>query len=147
MARRGFRTSENGLRVVQSIDQASLSPAEIAAKTTNPERFKRYWGSPVRRHPENGRKVLWCVPVWLEQFEGYSVDASRDIMENLLLPGTAPDKVYTHKWQPLDFVIWDNRAVLHSTTPVVSGPQLLHQVTLRGKLDMEEVPGVSVADV
>lgn len=141
MARRGLRTSQSGLRILRGIDEATLSPAEIAAKATNSERWKHFWGSPVRRHPDTGRNVLWCQPVWLEQFEGYSVAASRDIMEDLMLPGTAPDKVYTHEWQPLDFVLWDNRAMFHSTTPVVPGPQLFHQVTMRGKKEMAELPG------
>ena len=30
---------------------------------------------------------------------------------------TTPDRVYTHKWQVGDVLIWDERAVLHRGTP------------------------------
>lgn len=31
---------------------------------------------------------------------------------------TAPERVYTHAWEPGDLLIWDNRATMHSATQV-----------------------------
>lgn len=47
------------------------------------------------------RKVI-CVTVGT----GYSREESKAIVEDLLLPATQPEHVFTMRWQPHDFVVW-----------------------------------------
>ena len=37
---------------------------------------------------------------------GYSREESKAIVEDLLLPATQPEHVYTMRWRPHDFVVW-----------------------------------------
>ncbi|MGK0172966.1 MAG: alpha-ketoglutarate-dependent 2,4-dichlorophenoxyacetate dioxygenase [Gammaproteobacteria bacterium] len=48
---------------------------------------------------------------------GWPVEKGRQLLRDLVERATAPEFVYIHKWQPFDFVIWDNRCVLHRGMP------------------------------
>lgn len=63
-------------------------------------------------HPGSGRKVLF-VGVHARQIVGWPVAESRMYLLDLLEHATQRQFVYTHKWQPGDLVIWDNRSTLH----------------------------------
>ena len=47
---------------------------------------------------------------------------------------TRPEFVYAHQWQPLDFVIWDNRCVLHRATAFDSAKyrRVMRRTTVAG---------------
>ena len=47
-----------------------------------------------------------------------SVIESRKFISCCLEPGVSPELVYVHKYKPGDVVIWDDRIVLHSTSPI-----------------------------
>lgn len=63
-------------------------------------------------------------------------EESRKTLAMLLRPGTAPRGVggaaWAHRWKPGDFVCWDNRWMIHSTTsPLLwKGDRLMHRVRL-----------------
>lgn len=66
----------------------------------------------VRVHPGSGRKVLWCdSKVWA--VEGMSVPEGRALAHELIEHIGAREHVYSHKWQPGDLVMADNRSVVH----------------------------------
>lgn len=83
----------------------AVSP-ELAA-TLPPVRQKL-----VRRNPANGRKNLY-IGSHVREIEGMPEPESRALLDRLVAEATVPDAVYTHKWQPGDLVIWDNRCLLH----------------------------------
>lgn len=61
-------------------------------------------------------------------------DASNDFVERAWAPGLAEGNVYAHAWRPGDLVLWSNRLVTHTATPVVhyaGQTRLLHRVRLR----------------
>ena len=66
----------------------------------------------VRTHPGTGRKVLYAVSD-IRAMEGMSVPEGRQLASELIEHCTQPQFVFTHKWRPGDFVIWDNRLVMH----------------------------------
>ncbi len=66
----------------------------------------------VDTHPGSGRKVLF-VGVHACQIVGKSTAESRLLLSDLLEHATQRERVYTHKWQVGDLVIWDNRATVH----------------------------------
>lgn len=48
--------------------------------------------------------------------DGSQLPAVRRVLTALLRPGIAPSRVLAHDWAPGDFVIFNNRAVLHTVT-------------------------------
>lgn len=66
----------------------------------------------VDTHSGSGRNVLF-VGVHARQIIGMSTAESRLLLANLLEHATQRERVYVHKWQVGDLVMWDNRATLH----------------------------------
>jgi alpha-ketoglutarate-dependent 2,4-dichlorophenoxyacetate dioxygenase len=66
----------------------------------------------VDTHPGSGRKVLF-VGVHACQIVGMTTAESRLLLSDLLEHATQRERVYTHKWQVGDLVMWDNRATVH----------------------------------
>ncbi len=70
----------------------------------------------VRANPANGRKSIYIGShAWY--IEGMPYDEGRRLLDELLAHTTRPECVYQHRWQPWDFVMWDNRCVLHRGRP------------------------------
>lgn len=77
----------------------------------------------VRRHPQTGRKSLYCgLNAW--RIEGWSDEDSRELLDYLNDFATQPQFVYAHKWRKNDLVVWDNRCTLHAATPFDAGKYL-----------------------
>ena len=66
----------------------------------------------VHTHPGSGRKVLF-VGVHARQIIGWPIAESRMFLADLIEHATQRERVYAHRWQVGDTVIWDNRATLH----------------------------------
>ena len=66
----------------------------------------------IRTHPGTGRKVLYATTD-IRAIVGMSVPEGRQLASELVEHCTQPQFVFTHKWRPCDFVIWDNRLVMH----------------------------------
>jgi alpha-ketoglutarate-dependent 2,4-dichlorophenoxyacetate dioxygenase len=66
----------------------------------------------VDAHPGSGRKVLF-VGVHARQIVGMTTAESRLLLSDLLEHTTQRERVYVHKWQVGDLVMWDNRATVH----------------------------------
>lgn len=88
----------------------------------------------VRVHPATGRTALWATPKEMRAIEGWTAEASLEFVMRIMAPGTADAHVYAHKWRPGDLMVWDNRCVLHSTTPYTYANErrLMHRVGLNG---------------
>ena len=63
-------------------------------------------------HPGSGRKLLF-IGVHAREILGWPVAEGRMFLADLLEHATHRERVYVHKWQPNDLVIWDNRSTLH----------------------------------
>ena len=66
----------------------------------------------VRTHPAHGRKSLY-LSSHAGQILGHTTPEARIILRDLTEHATRPEFVYAHKWRLNDFVMWDNRQVLH----------------------------------
>ena len=66
----------------------------------------------VRTHPDTGRKALY-LGNHAADVVGLPEDEGARLLAELLAHATGPDFVYRHRWRPGDFVMWDNRALLH----------------------------------
>ena len=87
----------------------------------------------VRANPRNGRRSLYIGShAWF--IEGIGLDESRILIGRLLEQTTRPDRVYRHRWQVGDLVMWDNRCVLHRGRPWDSAryKRVMHRTTVAG---------------
>ena len=67
----------------------------------------------VRVHPETGRKSLYINPTHIIRIRGLSDAENERLVPELCWYMLQPGAEYRHKWQPGDFVIWDNRCAVH----------------------------------
>lgn len=70
----------------------------------------------VREIPETGKHSLY-VGSHAGAIIDMPDDEAKPLLAELIQSATQPDKVYTHKWQINDAVLWDNRAVVHRGRP------------------------------
>jgi alpha-ketoglutarate-dependent 2,4-dichlorophenoxyacetate dioxygenase len=66
----------------------------------------------VDTHPGSGRKVLF-VGVHACQIIDMTTAQSRLLLSDLLEHATQRERVYAHRWEVGDLVMWDNRATVH----------------------------------
>ena len=70
----------------------------------------------VARHEENSRKAL-LLASHIETVSGHDRAASAALIRDLTELATVPGNVYSHRWTAGDFLLWDNRSVMHRATP------------------------------
>ena len=71
----------------------------------------------VKVHPETGVKNLF-VGRHAFGIPGLERNESRKLLRGLVdFVVSDPARVYSHKWQPGDTLLWDNRALLHRAKP------------------------------
>ena len=57
----------------------------------------------------------------------------RDLIEHLMSTSITDDMIYSHKWQPRECAIWDNRCTQHYAVPDYGGfARRVERVTLIG---------------
>jgi len=66
----------------------------------------------VRTHPVTGRRSLY-LSSHIGGIVGWRVPEARDFIRDLTENATRRELVYTHRWQPFDLLIWDNRQTMH----------------------------------
>ncbi|MEM1300474.1 MAG: TauD/TfdA family dioxygenase [Pseudomonadota bacterium] len=66
----------------------------------------------VRTNPRTGSKNLF-LGSHAREIEGMGFEESRELLDELTDDTVAPEHIYAHKWRPGDFVIWDNRCLIH----------------------------------
>jgi taurine dioxygenase len=71
----------------------------------------------VRTHPENSRKALYLNPVRIESIIGMPDDEALALIDELMRHATQKKYEYRHKWRHGDWVLWDNRSVMHQANP------------------------------
>ncbi len=104
----------DGLKAVH-VYQSKYSPRSLG--TIN-EESRRNLPPPgihplVRTHPENGRKALFLNPVRMESIIGMEDKEALALIDELMRHATQRKYEYRHKWRHGDWVMWDNRSVIH----------------------------------
>jgi taurine dioxygenase len=90
----------------------------------------------VRTHPDNGRKALFLNPVRMESIVGLQDDDALKLIDDLMAHSTQKKYEYRHKWRHGDWVIWDNRSVMHQANPDydMSERRYLYRLLLKGEV-------------
>ena len=86
----------------------------------------------VRTHPVTGRRSLY-LSSHAGAIEGMPTPEARILLRDLTEHATQPQFVYVHRWQPWDFVMWDNRRTMHRVRRYdQSQPRDMRRTTLAG---------------
>src|ERR1051326_4241481 len=90
----------------------------------------------VRTHPENGRKALFLNPVRMESIEGMADDDALKLIDELMQHATQKKYEYRHQWKHGDWVMWDNRSVMHQANPDydMKERRYLYRLMLQGEV-------------
>ena len=90
----------------------------------------------VRTHPENGRKALFLNPVRMESIVGMEDADALKLIDELMQHATQRKYEYRHKWRHGDWVMWDNRSVMHQANPDydMNERRYLYRLMLKGEV-------------
>jgi taurine dioxygenase len=91
----------------------------------------------ARIHPETGRTALYLgrqgprPSSYVIELDDGESDA---LLDALWAHATRPELVWTHKWRVGDFLVWDNRCVMHHRTEVdPTQARVLHRALIKGE--------------
>ena len=86
----------------------------------------------VRTHPVTGRRSLY-LSSHAGGIVGMPMPEARVLLRDLNEHATQPRFVYVHRWRPWDFVMWDNRQVMHRVRRYDENqPRDMRRTTLAG---------------
>jgi taurine dioxygenase len=126
----------DGLRAVH-VYLSKYSPRELRPLSADSARQVPAPGvhPMVRTHPENGRKALYLNPVRIESILGMEDKEALELIAQLMKHATEKKYEYRHQWHYGDFVIWDNRSVIHKANPDydMSERRYLYRLMLKGE--------------
>lgn len=90
----------------------------------------------VRTHPENGRKALFLNPVRMEAIVGMADEEALSLIDELMQHATQKKYEYRHRWRHGDWVLWDNRSVMHQANPDydMNERRYLYRLMLKGEV-------------
>ena len=90
----------------------------------------------VRTHGENGRKALFLNPVRMESIVGMEDEDALALINELMRHATQKKYEYRHKWRHGDWVIWDNRSVMHQANADydMNERRYLYRLMLKGEV-------------
>ena len=113
----GWKSRIENLRAIHNLDfsrtrrhgEDPMTEAQKAAVPPVPHPI-------ARPHPETGRTALFLGD-HAETIEGMDYAEGRNLIEELTAIIAPDDLVYSHKWQPGECMVWDNRCLLHRARP------------------------------
>ena len=125
----------DGLRAIH-VYQSKYSPRPLGPLTEDSRRKLPPPGIHplVHVHPENGRKALYLNPVRMEGIVGMDDAGALQLIDELMRHATQKKYEYRHKWRRGDWVMWDNRSVMHQANPDydMSERRYLYRLMLKG---------------
>ena len=71
----------------------------------------------IRTHDETARKAIYINPIRIERIIGMDDEEALPLLDYLLEHSIQIMHEYRHRWKVGDFVMWDNRVLLHKANP------------------------------
>jgi taurine dioxygenase len=87
----------------------------------------------ISTHPETGHNMLFLGRRHGAYVDGFSLEESEALLNQLWVHCTQPRFWYEHRWSAGDVVVWDNRAILHRREPFdATSRRLLYAAQVEG---------------
>jgi taurine dioxygenase len=93
----------------------------------------------IRVHPATERKCLYLSKDVVSKILSIDEREGRELLDQLETDATRVERIYSHKWQVGDVLVWDNRCTLHRATPYDNRyARTLYRTQVRGEVP---IPG------
>ena len=90
-----------------------------------------------RKHPETGKVAVYVCPLMTEEIIDLDETESRKLLEEIYSLQRQSRFIYSHEWRVGDFVMWDNRCLLHARTDFPRAQRrLLRRVTVSDEAEV-----------
>jgi len=89
----------------------------------------------IRTHPDTGRKCVFLGD-HAESIVGMDYDEGRRFIEALNERIVSLARTYRHQWHPREFIVWDNRCLLHraGSYDTAREPRVIRRCTVIGEV-------------
>ncbi|HEY0522655.1 MAG TPA: TauD/TfdA family dioxygenase [Stellaceae bacterium] len=105
-----------GLRAVHNLDYSRRLTGAKQQMTEEQKRAAPPVEHPIIRvHPETGRKAIY-LGEHASHIAGKPLKEGRELVKQINAHATEPRFIYRHRWRLHDFLLWDNRCLIHSAT-------------------------------
>ncbi|MDB9528355.1 TauD/TfdA family dioxygenase [Oscillatoria sp. CS-180] len=96
------------------------------------------WHPLFRQHPISGRTALFLsTPERCQAISGLEATLGHRAIRVLYKHSIRPHRLYRHRWQSGDIVIWDNRCTMHRADhSQVLGDRVLHRGLVSGEVPL-----------
>ena len=131
---RRLRERVEGLRVKHdaTFNSGGLARAGIEV-TDDPRRSPGALHPLVVSHPQTGRRCLYLGRRLMAWVEGFDLESSELLLDELWAHATAEPLAWTHEWREGDLVFWDNRSTLHRRDPFpAKARRVMHRTQIKG---------------
>jgi len=99
------------------------------------------------RHPRTGEEVLYVGYMQTSRIVGMDEAESDALLAALFDELYRPERIYRHRWNNGDFVIWDNIALQHSRGDLTGmSPRRLQRIVVADKSFFDLLPQFQVGD-
>ena len=97
----------------EHVYQSKHSKRKLMSLKKNVNNYHKVIHPLIRTHPETGLKCLYINPIRIENILNYNEQQTIDLLKKLMEFVHSKKYEYRHKWKVGDFVIWDNRILMH----------------------------------
>ncbi len=114
-----------------------LAGRRVLHRSTGIDReTESHWHPLFRRHPLTGETALFLsTPQRCVELSGADRATAQRVIGALYRRSTRPSRLYRHRWQAGDILVWDNRVTMHRADHAdVSGARVLHRGMVAGEV-------------
>ena len=142
---KAYETLSNGMKKTLETMKACHSSRHVfgahtgyaeasSQRISNPELATQDAIHPVIiTHPESKRKALYVNPEFTVNFEGWTVEESKPLLDYLTEHTTQQENTTRFQWEPGSIAFWDNRCTWHFALNDYPGEtRLMHRITVEG---------------
>ena len=142
---RAYETLSDGMKkTLKSMKACHSSRHVFGAHTGYSEASNQRIGNPelatqdaihpvIITHPESKRKALYVNPEFTVNFEGWTAEESKPLLDYLAKHTTQQENTTRFQWEPGSIAFWDNRCTWHFALNDYPGEtRLMHRITVEG---------------
>ena len=142
---RAYETLSDGMKkTLETMNAYHSSRHVFGAHTGYAEASNQRVGNPelatqdaihpvIITHPESKQKALYVNPEFTVNFEGWTKEESKPLLDYLTKHATQEENTTRFQWEPGSIAFWDNRCTWHFALNDYPGEKrLMHRITVEG---------------